>query len=219
MDNARWDDINYVVDYGLESQRSIADLNQLVSDIVKNRTYDEELSALRELLDIAEQTEKETLVERERRLEEIREQFTRQRIGLLKEGKLLQALHHANEACIVKLKSEIRKAQEYCKERFRNDTAGAATDHRLTVLNGRLTELITSVTVAESFSAQIGLSEKNCFDMAERIWNALVTILPLLRGRISMESSRTVITQTREMILRNIREWDQITGVLPRECS
>ncbi len=209
MGEARWDDITFVVNYGLESQRDIADLNETVSDIVQKRKYDAELAALRELLAVAEQTENGPLVEKERRLEEIREFFVKKRIELLMEAQLLHALKDTNDAYVVKMRKEIREAGEYYRTRFQQDAAKAATDHKLTVLNGRITELITSVTVAESFSAQIGLSEKNSLAMAERIWNALVTILPLMRGRISVESSRTVILETRDMILQSIRKWEQ----------
>ena len=208
MSEARWDDITYMINYGLESQRNIAGLNRVTTDIVKKREFDDVLAAFQELLGIAEDAESGRMLEKERRLGELREVFTKQRIELLMEGKLLQELRHTNDAYIAKLKEEIREAQEYCEERYRSDNVRAALDHGLVILNGRITEMITSTTVAESFSAQIEVAEKNCLNMADRIWNALVTILPLLQGRISMESSRTVIRQTREIILGNIREID-----------
>ncbi len=206
MNEARWDDIGFVINYGLETQRNIADLNTITSDIIRKRKFDTVLAAFQEMLELAEQAGSGRLVENEQRLKELREEFTKQRIEILMEGKLLQELRHTNDAYIAKLKEEIREAQEYSGERYKSDSVRAALDHGLVVLNGRITEMITSTTVAESFSAQTEMSEKNCFNMADRIWNALVTILPLLEGRISMESSRTVITQTRELIMGNIRE-------------
>ncbi len=186
-----------VIDYGLKSQYDIAELNRTVSEIINKRDYSGVLKAFDELLAVAGTDTVGELSQRQQRIEEISEELTRSRIEIMKEARLLQQLRFANDVYVVRIGGEIKEAQRYC------DEEKPALEERI---RKRIYELTTSKVVAENFSAQIKLSEDNCFDMAEKIWNALVTIVPLLRSSISLETGENLIVQTKMLISESLKE-------------
>ena len=206
MSNIELNDVTAILNYGLESQRCVADVNTVASDIIKHREYDEVLECFRELLSIAGNVDMQEVLKKERRLDELSAQFMKQRIELAKEGKVLQELRHTNEAYILRLDDEIKEAQEYLDGGMGKQKKNLDLMMLKGTLKKRIYELMTSRTVAESFTAQIKISEENCFSMSDKAWNATVTIIPLLRGRISMEGNRTVIERTQNIIRENMTE-------------
>lgn len=204
--NENWKDVSSILQYGLESQRSIADLNNVASEIIKKRNFDEVIDGIRELISVAGEKDDHSLAQKERRLDELQEKFERFRIELAMEGRLLRELRITNDAYVMKIDDEIKKAEEYRQKVLPTEGRNADVRARGDLLKKRIYELMTSKTVAESFSAQIKLSEENCISMADRIWNVVVTTLPLLRGRITMETSKTVITKARELLREDLKE-------------
>ena len=198
-----WKDMTSILNFGLESQRNIADLNKVASEIIKQRNYDDVVNNVKELLVIADAaTGEETmeLVKKERCLDKLEAEFSRTHVEIMKECKLLEELRHANEAYIQKITEEIAEAEDAIKNKTLRASKQLDWKALENVLRKRITELHTSKTVAESFSAQIKLAEENGAAMADKIWNSTVTILPLLRGRISMETGKTVISQAKKLI-------------------
>ena len=186
-----------VIDYGLRTQYDIAELNKTVSEIINKREYSGVLKAFDELLKEAGSDAVGELADRQQRIEEISEELTRSRIDIMKEARLLQQLRFTNDVYAVRISDEIKEAQRYC------DEEKPAQEE---LIRKRIYQLTTSKVVAENFSAQIKFSEDNCFDMAEKIWNALVTIVPLLRSSISMETGENVLIQTKLLISESMKE-------------
>lgn len=200
-----WDDTVSILNYGLVSQRDIAELNRLASAIIRKRDYDGVLKCFNELLSISALTDPQQLLEKEQRIDHIQEEFCRNRIEIMKEAKLLKELRHTNDAYIERIGSEIAEAQKICREK-QAAAAKVRPDNSLDLIRKRVYELTTSKVVAENFSAQLKLSEGNAFDMAEKLWNALATILPLLRGSISIEADKTRAVRTGKLIREMITD-------------
>lgn len=202
MDDRRWLETADIINYGLASQKDMAALNSVATSVIRNRDYDRVLKCFDELLKVSAEAEAGKLAQKEQHIDRIKEEFLKSRIEILKEANLLKELRHTNEAYIGKIVAEIAEAQKYC-DGHPYDPAKKA-DAQMELLKKRIYELTTSKIVAENFSAQLKLSEDNSFDMAEKIWNALVTIVPLLKGNISLETGRSVITGARKLIEDNM---------------
>ena len=193
-------DIISVTDYGLKTQYDIVELNKTVSEIIKKREYSGVLKAFDELLEAAGTDAAGKLADRQQRVEEISEELTRSRIEIMKEARLLQQLRFTNDVYAARIGDEIKEAQRYCDEE-----KPALEDQ----IRKRIYQLTTSKVVAENFSAQRKLSEDNCIGMAEKIWNALVTIVPLLRSSISLKTGENVIIQTKMLISESMKQIEE----------
>ena len=199
-----WKSVAAIVNYGLESQRNIADLNRVSSEIIQQRNYDEVLNCFQQLLAVSGEQSEGDLVKKERYLDELQAELTSHRLEIMKEGILLEQLRHTNEDYTLVLEEEIKEAETYLKVGLPAEGRVIDAASRREVLRKRIGELRTSKTVAESFSAQFALSENNCKAMAKRIWNVVVTVIPLLRGRITMETSQTVIQQAQKILRESV---------------
>ena len=206
----KWKDVTSILQFGLESQKNIADLNKVTSEIIKKRDYDEVVGCVQELMNVAKEESRLPLVEKERRLDKLQEKFEKYRIELAMEGKLLRELRATNDAYASKIDAEIKEAEEYRKKVLPTEGRNGDVRARNDLLKKRLYELMTSRTVAQNFSAQIKLSEENCTTISARICNVAVTTLPLLRGRISMETGKTVIAKTQEMLRANLKGMKEV---------
>lgn len=199
-----WKSVAAIVNYGLESQRNIADLNKVSSEIIQQRNYDEVLNCFQQLLAVSGEQSEGDLVKKERYLDELQAELTNHRLEIMKEGILLEQLRHTNEDYTLVLEEEIKEAETYLKVGLPAEGRVIDAASRREVLRKRIGELRTSKTVAESFSAQLALSENNCKAMSKRIWNVVVTVIPLLRGRITMETSQTVIQQAQKILRESV---------------
>ena len=121
-------------------------------------------------------------------------------IELIKEGTLLRQLRLTNDTYAEVVRNEIEEARNYYNHGGETDPNKEDFRFRKDMIGKRIQELTTSQKVAESFSPQIRISEDNCFKMADRIWDTLVSVMPLLRSKIAMENSKTILSQTRKMI-------------------
>lgn len=191
-----WNNATAILNFGLETQKDIADLNDVASEIIKKRNYDDLMQAFRALLLLAEEEGEISLVKKEEHLEELQKKLIQMRIELVKEGKLLQELRNTNECYVNRISEEI----EAGRERLKSDAD--LND----VLEKRIRELMTSKTVAESFSAQLKYAMDNSSAMADRIWEALMTLLPLMRGRISLKTNQTMIEETQKTIKKWLKD-------------
>ena len=191
-----WNNATAILNFGLETQKDIADLNDVASEIIKKRNYDDLMQAFRALLLLAEEEGDISLAEKEEHLEELQKKMIQMRIELVKEGKLLLELRNTNECYVNRISEEI----EAGRERLKSDAD--LND----VLEKRIRELMTSKTVAESFSAQLKYAMDNSNAMADRLWEALMTLLPLMRGRISLKTNQTMIEETQKTIKKWLKD-------------
>ena len=116
MDDKNWRETADILNYGLNSQRDIADLNSVASSVIRNRDYTQVLKCFDELLNVSAEAETGELAQKQQHIDRIKEEFTRSRIEILKEANLLKELRHTNEAYIEKIGVEIAEAQKYCDE-------------------------------------------------------------------------------------------------------
>ena len=200
MNENPWKNGASILHYGLESQTNIAELNKTVTEILSHRSYDGIIACFKELLALSEMTDPEQLVTKEKMLEQKQEELTRYRIELIKEGTLLRQLRLTNDTYAEVVRNEIEEARNYYNHGGETDPNKEDFRFRKDMIGKRIQELTTSQKVAESFSPQIRISEDNCFKMADRIWDTLVSVMPLLRSKIAMENSKTILSQTRKMI-------------------
>ncbi|MBP5282811.1 MAG: hypothetical protein J6Z22_09980 [Lachnospiraceae bacterium] len=208
MSSYEFSDQTSIIQFGLESQRNVADINTVATEIIKKREFDGVLACFKELLSISGDVDMNELLKKERRLDALGAELMKQRIELAKEGKLLQELRNTNDAYILELDDEIKYANDYLKNTLGKMKKTMEVRVMIDILKKRTYELMTSKTVATSFSAQIKLSEDNCFSMSDRAWSAAVTILPLLRGRISMEANQTAIERAQQLLRDNMIEME-----------
>ena len=201
-------DVTSILNFGLESQNRIAELNQMTTRIIRGSDYTEFLRCLEELSSIAAQGE-EDLIRKEERLDALQETMSKKRIEFLKEGQLLKELRKTNDIYAECLAEEIRYAEGWLKA---GSTGGSEVDirERLHAMDKRVVELRTTKTVADNFSAQISLSETNCIAMADRIWKVMVDIMPLLRGRISAKINRDSLSEAKKLLGEHEKELEKL---------
>ncbi len=201
-------DVTSILNFGLESQNRIAELNQMTTRIIRGSDYTEFLRCLEELSSIAAQGE-EDLIRKEERLDALQETMSKKRIEILKEGQLLKELRKTNDIYAERLAEEIRYAEGWLKA---GSTGGSEVDirERLHAMDKRVVELRTTKTVADNFSAQISLSETNCIAMADRIWKVMVDIMPLLRGRISAKINRDSLSEAKKLLGEHEKELEKL---------
>ena len=204
MSNIIFDDVTSVLQYGLESQNKIAKLNQLASARIRERNFDELTELMDELLFMAGDADIRSLADKERHIEEYRSRLSRERMELLKEARLQQALREVNDSYALQIGMEIQEA----KNALEAPTLKNALDvhSKTNVLRKRIQELSLSKTVAESFSEQLRLTQEQYSAMAERTWSVLTQMIPLLRGRVSMDASKLTISEARRMLRDHLSE-------------
>ena len=208
--NIKFHDMSSVLNFGLGSQHGVADLNRVTTKIIKGREYDELLSMFKELSSFVSDEGTEQLPEREKRMDEMEEVMKKLHMEILKEKQLLQELRHMNDYYARRLDEEILYAEGWIKA---GSVGGSAVDirERIRAMEKRIQELRTTRTVADSFSAQIKLSEDNCGSMADRIWKILVDVLPLLRGRLAVQTNKQTQTEVRRLLRENESELKRLS--------
>lgn len=199
MNKDKFADMVSILNCGLGTQNRLADLNKLVSERIGETDFGSVQNLFDELLAIVKETDDKNAAQTKSRLQELQSEFAHVRIEMLKEAKLQQALKLTNDIYVAKLEEEIREANEYLSELAKGKQQDART--RADVLKKRIQELHVTKTVGDSFSEQIKLTEDNLLAMSERIWNVLMQIMPLLRGRLIMESNSRVMAQTKKLIM------------------
>ncbi len=200
MKNNTFKDMTSVMIFGSESQNRLADLNKLVSEKIKNTDQSRLQVMLKDLLSIAADTDIKKMAEKEKFLDEMESDFAKMRIELLKEANLMQAFRNTNDTYLEQLMQEITQAREALKDPIKDGKDAKALAE---TLNKRIQELSTTESVGESFSAQIKLAEDNYFAMPDRVWDVMMHIIPLLRGRMTVERSKAMTDTLRKLIMEN----------------
>lgn len=209
MKNNTFKDMTSVMIFGSESQNRLADLNKLVSEEIKNTDQSRLQVMLKDLLSIAADTDLKKMAEKEKFLDGMESDFAKMRIELLKEANLMQAFRYTNDTYLEQLMQEITQAREALKDPIKD---GKDAKTLAETLNKRIQELSTTESVGESFSAQIKLAEDNYFAMADRVWDVMMHIIPLLRGRMTVERSKAMTDTLRKLIMENETESKEKKG-------
>ena len=198
MSEDRFAEMTDILSYGLGSQNKLADINKLLTERIKQADYSNVYQLFDELLAIAQETDIKKMAQKEERLDGLNSDLAAIRIELLKEKELLQAMRWTNDAYSTQLEREIEEAANYLAEPAAEGIADVIT--RRETLRKRVQELATTKSVGISFSEQIKLAELNLTSLSDRIWNVMMNLIPLLRGRLSVEHSRIMVTEIQKVI-------------------
>ncbi|MBO6207717.1 MAG: hypothetical protein J6O73_12365 [Lachnospiraceae bacterium] len=196
MNEDRFADMTSILSFGLGSQNRLADLNKLLTARIKEADYSDVHQKFEELLAIAQETDIKKMAQKEERLDGLNSDLAGIRIELLKEQKLLWAMRGTNDAYVFQLGQEIEEAENYLSQAPAEGIADVIT--RRETLKKRVQELVTTKSVGISFSEQIKLAEANLTSLSDRIWNVMMNLIPLLRGRLSMEYSRIMVEEIKK---------------------
>ena len=198
MNENRITDMADILHLGRQSQNNLAALNQVVTERLKEADYSRVYALFDELLTIAEETDMKKLAQKEERLDGMSSDLSVLRMELLKEQELLRALRDTNDHYTEVLQGEIDAGNAF--------VAGAAAPGMADVITmqetmkKRMQELVMTRSVGMSFSEQIKLAEANLTSLSDRIWNVLMHLIPLLRGRLSVEHSRIMVAEIQKVI-------------------
>lgn len=209
----KFDDVSSILEYGLESQNNVVALNKLATKRIRESNFSDLMGLLDELMFMAGDVDLRSLAEKESRIEELRGDLAKERMELLKEAKLMEALRYANDAYLLRIDEEIREAQDSLKSPSFLEALDAHS--KTNVLKKRIYELNTTMAVAKSFSEQLKLSENNYVSMADRVWSVLNQLIPLLRGRISMETGKLTIAEARRQLRKHADAIEKMFGATP----
>ena len=204
MSADRFADMTSILNFGLGSQNRLADLNKLVAERVGHKEFGQVQELFKELLEVSGEVDDNKLAQKERQLQELQSEFAEIRIEMIKEAKLLQALRVTNEIYVARLDEEIREANDYLTDLKTANLHDKKA--RADVLHKRIQELHTTKAVGDSFSQQMKLTEDSLNAMSDRIWNVLMHIMPLLRGRCMVDNSRGMLAETRKLIMECARD-------------
>ncbi|MCR5128812.1 MAG: toxic anion resistance protein [Lachnospiraceae bacterium] len=196
MNEDRFADMTSILSFGLGNQNRLADLNKLLTARIKAADYSDVHQKFEELLAIAQETDIKKMAQKEERLDGLNSDLAEMRIELLKEQKLLWAMRGTNDAYVFQLGQEIEEAENYLSQAPAEGIADVIT--RRETLKKRVQELVTTKSVGISFSEQIKLAEANLTSLSDRIWNVMMNLIPLLRGRLSMEYSRIMVEEIKK---------------------
>jgi len=196
MNEDRFADMTSILSFGLGNQNRLADLNKLLTARIKEADYSDVHQKFEELLAIAQETDIKKMAQKEERLDGLNSDLAGMRIELLKEQKLLWAMRGTNDAYVFQLGQEIEEAENYLSQAPAEGIADVIT--RRETLKKRVQELVTTKSVGISFSEQIKLAEANLTSLSDRIWNVMMNLIPLLRGRLSMEYSRIMVEEIKK---------------------
>ncbi|MBO6299303.1 MAG: hypothetical protein J6N53_10710 [Lachnospiraceae bacterium] len=196
MNEDRFADMTSILSFGLGNQNRLADLNKLLTARIKEADYSDVHQKFEELLAIAQETDIKKMAQKEERLDGLNSDLAGIRIELLKEQKLLWAMRGTNDAYVFQLGQEIEEAENYLSQAPAEGIADVIT--RRETLKKRVQELVTTKSVGISFSEQIKLAEANLTSLSDRIWNVMMNLIPLLRGRLSMEYSRIMVEEIKK---------------------
>lgn len=177
-----------IMNYGVGSQHKLATLNETVSDIVKEKDYSDIKDLHDCLIDLMSSEDGESLVYRDIAVSGIKEELTRKRIELLKEGRLYEQLKNTNEVYITELSDEIASAEAFIGK---TKNVGNHSDaFALSQLKSRVKELKTTKTIAATLSEQLSFYGKNSASLADRIGAVINTLVPLWESGKAMSVNK-----------------------------
>ena len=167
-----------IINYGIGTQHRLASLNEVVSDIVKEKDYSDIKDLYDTLIELMSLDATKSPSYTETLIKAIREELLRIRIELLKESKLYAELRNTNNCYIAQLKDEIAYAESILVEKA-SKKKGISETFSLNQLKNRIGELKTSGTVARTLNEQLSLYEKNSSSLADKISSVTHTLMPL----------------------------------------
>ena len=189
MSNINLSDKVSIMNYGIGVQHRLANLSELVADIVKEKDYSDIKKLTDNLLELMSMDERKTPVYADALIDAIRENLLQARVDLLKECKLYEELRNTNEVYITQLSEAVTEG-----ELFLNNVKDNRETHSdalaFSQLKSRVKELKTSKTVASTLTEQLALYQKNSAAFAERISSVINALMPLWESKIALSVNK-----------------------------
>ncbi|MCR4585985.1 MAG: hypothetical protein K5686_09710 [Lachnospiraceae bacterium] len=188
-----------ILNLGHGTQSRLAELNGIVAERIRETDNAYVHRLFEELLELVAETDVSRMAAKEERLDALGRDLSAVCMELLKEAELMLAMRSANDSLLKRLREDIKKAEDHAD----TEECAAIPDavSRADALRRRAAELRVTLNVGVGFSEQIRLHEKNLRSLAERIKDVALNLIPLLRGRISAEHSRILISEIKEMMV------------------
>ncbi len=200
MGNRDVTNVTSTLKYGLDSQQLISELNRTANEVMKKTDFQPVMEIFGELLALTKKNNE--LDYSQNQVDALESELTSWQIELLKEKMLLLGFWELNESYLARIDGEIKNANV----RARLDTY----DIRGGLVQSRIYELETTKTVATSFSAQLKLYEDTLGNVANRVEEALVNVIPLLRSKLGQEERKKKLSDAGKILRLKLKEMDKL---------
>lgn len=200
MGNRDVTNVTSTLKYGLDSQQLISELNRTANEVMKKTDFQPVMEIFGELLALTKKNNE--LDYSQNQVDALESELTSWQIELLKEKMLLLGFWELNESYLARIDGEIKNAND----RARLDLF----DIRGGLVQSRIYELETTKTVATSFSAQLKLYEDTLGNMANRVEEALVNVIPLLRSKLGQEERKKKLSDAGKILRLKLKEMDKL---------
>jgi len=200
MGNRDVTNVTSTLKYGLDSQQLISELNRTANEVMKKTDFQPVMEIFGELLALTKKNNE--LDYSQNQVDALESELTSWQIELLKEKMLLLGFWELNESYLARIDGEIKNANV----RARLDPY----DIRGGLVQSRIYELETTKTVATSFSAQLKLYEDTLGNVANRVEEALVNVIPLLRSKLGQEERKKKLSDAGKILRLKLKEMDKL---------
>ena len=167
-----------IMNYGVGTQHRLANLNEVVSGIVKEKDYSDITGLYDAMTTLMSLDGDKTPLYTENVINGIRAELLETRTELLKECKLYEELSRTNKIYMEELNAEIMEAEKFLSEM---SVMKKLVSYSMSAsqLKTRIQEMKTTRTVAGTLNEQLALYHKNSASLAERIGSVITTLMPL----------------------------------------
>ncbi|MBR6003626.1 MAG: toxic anion resistance protein [Lachnospiraceae bacterium] len=190
-----------IINYGVGIQHKLADLNEVVSEIVRDKDYSNITGLYDALTKLMSANDDKTPFYTESAIRGIREELLKNRVELLKECKLYEELRNTNNVYLTELSAEITEAQEILSQ-----IPGGKRMTSKSMLWNRIQEMKTTKTVAGTLNDQLALYHKNSAALAEKIGSAINTLMPLWESGVSLSVNKKSTQKAFNMLKALLKE-------------
>ena len=194
-----------IINFGVDTQHRLANLNEVVSSVVKDKDYSDIKGLYDTMTELMSMDGDKTPFYTESVLNGIKEELLETRIDLLKECKLYEELRKTNQLYMTELSEEISGAEAFISEttmlkKILTNSMGVSQ------LKSRIQEMKTTRMVAETLNNQLALYQKNSASLAERVGSVTHTLMPLWESGVALSVNKKSTQKASKMLKALLEE-------------